>query len=139
MWTGADGCDVSVLAPVTVRRDGKPALKDLGDTAQNTNGHSVCLRLDYGHARIVLTGDLNKASMGWLMESYADRVGAFAFDAVKACHDGSHDVSYRFLEQFEAAQRSFVGRQRGLRASPGDRRGERDDQHPRSTAPGTGS
>jgi hypothetical protein len=102
MWTGAGGCDVSVLAPVTVRRDGKPALKDLGDTAQNTNGHSVCLRLDYGHARIVLTGDLNSASMGWLMESYGDRVSAFACDAVNACHHGSSDISYRFLEQLKA-------------------------------------
>jgi len=102
MWTAAGGCEVSVLAPVTARRNGKPALKDLGDTAQNTNGHSVCLRLDYGHARIVLTGDLNSASMGWLMESYGDRVSAFACDAVKACHHGSHDVSYRFLEQLKA-------------------------------------
>jgi hypothetical protein len=102
MWTAAGGCEVSVLAPVTARRNGKPAVKDLGDTGQNTNGHSVCLRLDYGHARIVLTGDLNTASMDWLMESYGDRVSAFACDAVKACHHGSHDVSYRFLEQVKA-------------------------------------
>jgi beta-lactamase superfamily II metal-dependent hydrolase len=102
LWTDAGGCDVRVLAPVSVRRDGRPALKDLGDTGQNTNGHSICLRLDYEHARILLTGDLNKASMNWLTDSYADRIGAFGCDAVKACHHGSHDISYRFLEQIEA-------------------------------------
>jgi beta-lactamase superfamily II metal-dependent hydrolase len=103
MWIDAGGCDVRVLAPVTARRNGALALKDLGDTGQNTNGHSVCLRLDYDHARILLTGDLNKTSMDWLMQSYADRIGAFACDAVKACHHGSNDISYRFLEQIEAA------------------------------------
>jgi beta-lactamase superfamily II metal-dependent hydrolase len=102
MWSGAGGCDVRVLAPVTAQRNGKPALKDLGDTGQNTNGHSICLRLDYKHARILLTGDLNKPSMEWLMASYGDRIGAFGCDAVKACHHGSHDISYRFLEQIAA-------------------------------------
>jgi beta-lactamase superfamily II metal-dependent hydrolase len=102
LWIDAGGCDVRVLAPVTARRNGRPALKDLGDTGQNTNGHSICLRLDYEHARILLTGDLNKASMNWLMESYGDRISAFGCDAVKACHHGSHDISYRFLEQIAA-------------------------------------
>jgi beta-lactamase superfamily II metal-dependent hydrolase len=102
VWIDAGGCDVRVLAPVTVRRNGRLALKDLGDTGQNTNGHSICLRLDYEHARILLTGDLNKASMDWLTQSYGDRIGAFGCDAVKACHHGSHDISYRFLEQIEA-------------------------------------
>jgi beta-lactamase superfamily II metal-dependent hydrolase len=102
LWTNAGGCNVRVLGPVSVRRGGKPALKDLGDTGVNTNGHSVCLRLDYGHARILLTGDLNTASMNWLMECYGDRIGSFACDVVKGCHHGSHDVSYRFLEQVKA-------------------------------------
>jgi beta-lactamase superfamily II metal-dependent hydrolase len=102
MWAGAGGCDIRVLAPVTALRNGKPALKDLGDTGQNTNGHSICLRLDYGHARILVTGDLNKNSMEWLMASYGDRIGAFNCDAVKACHHGSSDISYRFLEAIAA-------------------------------------
>lgn len=102
MWPADGGCQVTVLAPVTKDRNGAPALKDMGDTGKNTNGHSVCLRLDYGHARILLTGDLNKKSMEWLMESYGDRIAAFNCDVAKACHDGSHDVSYRFLEHVAA-------------------------------------
>jgi beta-lactamase superfamily II metal-dependent hydrolase len=102
MWPVADDLRVNVLAPVTEDRNGMPALKDLGDTGKNTNGHSICLRLDYGHARVLLTGDLNKKSMEWLMESYGDRVAAFNCDVAKACHHGSHDISYRFLEQIAA-------------------------------------
>ena len=103
MWTGAGGCDIRVLGPVTAQRNGQPALKDLGDTGKNTNGHSICLRFDYNHARILMTGDLNKVSMDWLMASYGDRIGAFGCDVVKACHHGSHDISYRFLEEIAAA------------------------------------
>jgi beta-lactamase superfamily II metal-dependent hydrolase len=103
MWPDAGGCQVTVLAPVTQDRNGVAALKDLGDTAKNTNGHSICLRLDYGHARILLTGDLNKDSMDWLLEAYGDRIAAFNCDVAKACHHGSHDVSYRFLEHVAAA------------------------------------
>ena len=102
MWPTNDGLQVAVLAPVTEDRNGAPALKDLGDTGKNTNGHSICLRLDYGHARILLTGDLNKKSMDWLVESYGDRVAAFNCDVAKACHHGSHDISYRFLEHVAA-------------------------------------
>jgi beta-lactamase superfamily II metal-dependent hydrolase len=102
MWNDNAKIGIKVLAPVTVDRDGKVALKDLGDTGQNTNGHSVCLRIDYGDARILLTGDLNKKSMDWIVDCYGDRIGAFNCDVVKACHHGSADISYRFLEQVKA-------------------------------------
>lgn len=103
VWSNAGGCRVSVLAPVTAERNGTVALKDLGDTGKNTNGHSICLRIDYGKFRCLLTGDLNKASMDWLMESYGDRIAAFSCDVAKACHHGSGDISYRFLEHVKAA------------------------------------
>jgi beta-lactamase superfamily II metal-dependent hydrolase len=102
IWNDDSGVGIKVLAPVTMNRDGKAALKDLGDTGQNTNGHSVCLRIDYGDARILLTGDLNKKSMDWIIDSYGDRIGAFTCDVVKGCHHGSADISYRFLEHVRA-------------------------------------
>ena len=102
IWKNETACAIKVLAPVTKDIDGKPTLKDLGDTGKNTNGHSICLRLDYGKARILLTGDLNSKSMDWLTESYGDRIAAFNCDVAKACHHGSHDISYKFLEHIKA-------------------------------------
>ena len=94
---------VHVLGPVTVDQAGRPALKDFGKKSYNTNGHSVCLRIDYRNCRLLLTGDLNKASMDWLRESYGDhRMGEWACDVAKACHHGSHDISYKFLEKVRA-------------------------------------
>ncbi len=103
VWPEDTTADIRVLAPVSRDAGGHPVLKDLGDRGQNTNGHSVCLRIDYGDARILLTGDLNKNSMDWLIDSYGDRVGAWACDVAKACHHGSADISYRFLEEVKAA------------------------------------
>jgi beta-lactamase superfamily II metal-dependent hydrolase len=101
-WSDDSTVNIQVLAPVTADRDGTVALKDLGDTGQNTNGHSICLRLDYRDARVLLTGDLNKKSMEWIIDSYGDRISAFNCDAVKACHHGSGDISYKFLEHVKA-------------------------------------
>jgi beta-lactamase superfamily II metal-dependent hydrolase len=102
VWENEPAVSIHVLAPVTALVDGREALKDLGDMGQNTNGHSICLRLDYGAARFLLTGDLNKKSMNWLIESYGDRMASFGCDVAKACHHGSADVSYRFLEHVKA-------------------------------------
>jgi hypothetical protein len=102
------GCEVRVLAPATLDNGGEPALPDLTPGANqlsiNTNGHSVCLRLDFGKARILMTGDLNTASMEWLASAYtAAQLDAWRCDVAKACHHGSHDVSFRFLEAINAA------------------------------------
>ncbi len=40
--------------------------------------------------------------MEWLRESYGDCMGAFNCDVFKACHHGSYDVSYAFLEHVKA-------------------------------------
>ncbi|HEX2559589.1 MBL fold metallo-hydrolase [Phenylobacterium sp.] len=97
------GCEIQVLAPTTLDNGGRPALPDLGEKSINTNGHSVCLRLDYGAARILMTGDLNTDSMNWLTQSYGGALDAWRCDVAKACHHGSDDVSLKFLEAINAA------------------------------------
>ncbi len=103
LWDDTEGYDIKVLGPVTVDKDGSTAVPDLGPKSYNTNGHSVCYRIDYGHARILLTGDLNKPSMDWIASAYGDLMGAWRCDVAKACHHGSHKISYRFLQAMQPA------------------------------------
>lgn len=103
LWPARAGCHIRVLGPVSTKVGSRVALPDFKKKSYNTNGHSICLRVDYGRARILLTGDLNTTSMGWLEEAYGDRMGAWECDVAKACHHGSHDISYRFLEAMRPA------------------------------------
>lgn len=101
-----NGSDASirVLAPVEYGLNGESAYRALGaSTSQNTNGHSVLLRLDYGRARILLTGDLNKASQQMLLHEYEGARSEFLCDVAKGCHHGSDDVSYEFLQSMRPA------------------------------------
>ncbi len=95
---------IRVLAPVEFSIGSKPALRYFSEgDSKNTNGQSVLLRLDYGRARILMTGDLNTASQAALLLDYAGSVQEFACDVGKACHHGSDDIDYRFLQAMQAA------------------------------------
>ncbi len=96
----AGAASLRVLGPVEPE---KGRLYDLGNDAQNTNGNSIVLRLDYGRTRILLTGDLNRNAHRQLLQSYAGRRLEFACDVAKSCHHGSDDVSYEFLALAEPA------------------------------------
>lgn len=104
-FEGAGGSvAVRVLAPVERQVEGRPALRSFGSTAsKNTNGNSVLLRLDYGRARLLLTGDLNTDSQRALLDDYAGARIEFQCDVAKACHHGSDDVSYEFLAAMRPA------------------------------------
>jgi beta-lactamase superfamily II metal-dependent hydrolase len=98
------GVAIKVLGPFEGRVDNKPALHSFGSAAsKNTNGNSLLLRLDYGRARILLTGDLNTESQRALLDDYAGRRIEFQCDVAKACHHGSDDVSYEFLAAMRPA------------------------------------
>ncbi|MBE2213264.1 MAG: MBL fold metallo-hydrolase [Opitutaceae bacterium] len=89
---------VRVLGPVETTVKGAPGLLSLGDDSQNTNGNSVLLRVDYGRARFLLTGDLNARAQAALLAAYPGAGAAeFAADVAKACHHGSDDCSLAFL------------------------------------------
>ena len=103
LWPTKADCEIRVLGPISRKVNGKTGLPDFGSKSFNTNGHSICLRVDYGAAKILLTGDLNTESMKWLNKCYGDRMGAWECDVAKACHHGSHDISYGFLEKIKAA------------------------------------
>jgi hypothetical protein len=95
---------IRVLGAVEFEVAGQPALRQFrGGTSINTNGVSLLLRVDYGRTRVLLTGDLNKASQHALLEDYTGQSTVFLCDVAKACHHGSDDVSYQFLQAMQPA------------------------------------
>jgi beta-lactamase superfamily II metal-dependent hydrolase len=95
---------IRVLAPVEFDVQGETGIRFFkGGDSKNTNGNSVLLRLDYGKARILLTGDLNSASQNALLDDYAGRHGEFECDVAKSCHHGSDDISFKFMETLKPA------------------------------------
>ncbi len=95
---------LKILAPVEFDVNSQPALRRYGaQDSWNSNGNSLLLRLDYGRARILLTGDLNSRSQRPLLEDYSGERQEFECDVAKACHHGSDDVSYEFLAAMRPA------------------------------------
>ena len=96
---------IRLLGPYLERPDGRPGLRRLGNLGVTKNGHSILGILTYGKLRVLLGGDLNKASMKLLLDvhsSDADGISPFEADIAKACHHGSSDVSPRFLQAVNA-------------------------------------
>ncbi len=98
-----DGVTVRVLGPVETTVNGKPGLRDFGNDSQNTNGNSLVFRIDYGRTKILVAGDLNKASQHHLLDEYRGNRLEFAADVFKSCHHGSDDCSLEFLETVHAS------------------------------------
>lgn len=93
--------EIAVLGPLEQDCGGRPGLRKFsGGDSKNTNGHSILLRLTWGSTRILVTGDLNRASQQDLLETHGPE--AFACDVSKACHHGSDDVSFKFLQAMQA-------------------------------------
>jgi len=91
---------VWVLAPVEFEVEGRPAVRRFtGGDSKNTNGNSLLLRMDLGSFRILLTGDLNTKSQHALLQDYEEEEDVFECDVAKACHHGSDDISFAFLQR----------------------------------------
>lgn len=101
---GTAEVSVRVLGPFEERLNGLPVLRYLdtagisamSDPSLTRNGHSVILRFDYGDARILMTGDLNFKSQALLLSNIP--AAEFRAHVAKACHHGSEDISFRFLQ-----------------------------------------
>ena len=92
----AGAAAIRVLGPVAEKlAGGGVGLRDLGSDSVTRNGHSVVLRVDYGAARILLTGDLNTVSQLLLLALHP--AAEFAADVAKGCHHGSDDIDLRFV------------------------------------------
>jgi len=95
---------IRVLGPLATSINGHPAVMRLASSkSQNTNGASVLLRVDCGPCRVLLTGDLNANAQRRLLDHYEGREREFASDVAKACHHGSEDISFPFLNHIKAA------------------------------------
>lgn len=97
----AGKASIRVLGPVLEKlAGGGKGLRDLGSESVTRNGHSVVLRVDYGRARVLLTGDLNTASQRLLLACHD--AGEFTADVAKGCHHGSDDIDLRFVRAMAA-------------------------------------
>lgn len=93
---------IEVLGPI-FKKDlqNQIQINDLGSNSINTNGNSIVFSLVYNKFRMLLTGDLNKKSQQLLMQEH--HPSKFSCDVSKACHHGSDDVSFTFLQLVNAA------------------------------------
>jgi beta-lactamase superfamily II metal-dependent hydrolase len=99
---------IRVLGPVHHEVEGEPAIRRFsGGDSKNTNGNSLLLKLEFGACRILLTGDLNRASQEALLADYSGRRDEFLCDVGKACHHGSQDISFAFLKAMSPAVTVF--------------------------------
>lgn len=97
---GESDVEIRVLGPILEDFGEDAGLRWLSEEAWTRNGHSIVLRLDYGRARILLTGDLNRVSQRLLLSYHPQ--DEFAVDVAKACHHGAEDVYLDFVKAMGA-------------------------------------
>lgn len=90
---------IEVLAPVTKNQTGKTTYTWFEDDSHTINGNSIVLKLTYGNRTILLGGDLNSKSEGYLLAKYGfPNITPFRVDVAKACHHGAADFTVDFLK-----------------------------------------
>lgn len=92
---------IRVLGPVVEKlAGGGKGLRVFNSESVTRNGHSIMLRVDYGAARVLLTGDSNTASQKLLLSCQA--ASEFSADVAKGCHHGSDDIDLNFVRAMAA-------------------------------------
>lgn len=92
---------IEVLWPRATIQDGHPSYPWYGNAGKTVNGNSIVLCVRHVNQRILLTGDLNTASMDDLLNAYPTIPGmprALEAHVYKAAHHGSQDFSVPFLQ-----------------------------------------
>jgi beta-lactamase superfamily II metal-dependent hydrolase len=95
---------IEILGPITEVKNGKDALRKIGDAGKIKNGHSVLLKVKYGNARFLLGGDLNEEIGKLIVDYYKNdnKLEKLEMDVAKACHHGSHEFHYPFVQHVNA-------------------------------------
>jgi beta-lactamase superfamily II metal-dependent hydrolase len=89
---------VEILAPFAENIDGNEAYVYFkNDDGQTINGHSLVLKLSFGHKTFLFGGDLNSLAEQYIMQKYANVSNPFEVDVAKACHHGSSDFTVEFM------------------------------------------
>lgn len=99
----------------------RPQLRVFGSAMSKTkNGHSVILRLQFGHFSVLFGGDLNQPAEMFLLRQYAgisdwpstdtgrqamieEASARLSSDVMKSCHHGASDVTDEFLQAVNPA------------------------------------
>lgn len=119
---------IAVLWPHVRQEGGNAYLPWYGNAGYTVNGNSVVLHIQHGANRILLTGDLNDASMPDIIEMYdQDERNPLLTDVYKAAHHGSQHFTVDFLKKMQANAAVI---------SSGDQRYD-DHGHPRAVLLGT--
>ena len=96
---------IEILGPLVNQVNGVPALKSVKDAGKDKNGNSVLMKIVFGHARILLGGDINE-EFGEMISSHykpaGNEVHRLQSDVAKACHHGSNHFHYGFIESVNA-------------------------------------
>jgi competence protein ComEC len=69
------------------------ALGGRGREASNPNNQSLVIRIDFGEASFLFTGDLEDHAIEDMLALYSDNLGVFDVDVYQVGHHGSHNAT----------------------------------------------
>lgn len=140
-----EGATSDVIDPIDSCGDGKPdpvfrvlwgAWNDIDKAPENPNHHSVVVRIDYGEASFLFTGDIQTGEEGpggldVMLDDYKQDQSAFDVDVLKVAHHGAANGTTTELLRAVTPCIAMLGVGDPDRSGPGS---AFDHGHPRSQA-----